>query len=154
MGISLADIAGLDVSEVNEIRMGALPKGNYVFEVKKADLEEGTNKDNEQRFIITTESEVVEVISLIDPKEDKEALIGRKYTDKQYIVPEKWEEGVGLYRGRVTDMGCDSSGVLGEVVERTVGHQYRAKITHRRDRDDREKFYADMQIDAKANIQG
>ena len=126
MGISLADIAGLDISEVAEVRMGTLPKGNYVLRVKSASLTEGTNRDNEQRFIIEQEFEVVECLSLIDPKEDKDAQIGRKIGQKQYIVPEKWEEGVGIYRGQVTDMGLDSTG-LNSSVRRWRGSRRRSR---------------------------
>ena len=145
----------MDVSTIEEIRFSTLAKGVYDFKVTAAKLDEGLNRDNEQRFFADFEFTVVEVISLEDKKiENPESLVGRKHVEKIYIVPEKAEEGIGLIRAFVADMGCNNEGELGPIVADTKDSIFRAKISHRKDQNDPEKVYARMQLDAKANAKG
>jgi hypothetical protein len=154
MGISLADIAGMDVSAIEEVRFSTLPKGIMDFTVTAAKLDEGLNAENEQRFFAEFELTVAEVVSLEDKKIEPESLVGRKHTEKVYIVPEKAEEGIGLIRAFVADMGCPNEGELGAIVSDTKGTVVRGKISHRPDKHDPEKKYARLNLDAKANAKG
>lgn len=146
---SLADLADLDVSEVAEIRFSSLPAGVFVFSVESATLDEVMNRDDEKRFIAEFKFKVLEVKAVVKKGVVLEDLVGKQHTEKLYIVPSKAEEGIGLIRAFVNDMGVDNKGKLGEVVERTVGHEFTGKITERKDKDDPSRVYARLSLDQK-----
>lgn len=148
-GFSLADLADLDVSDVEEIRFESLPPGLYVFKVTDTTLDEKPNRDNEQRFIAEFKFEVVEVKAVTKKGVDPESLIGKKHTEKFYIVPEKAPEGIGRIRAFLSDIGLNSAGKLGEVVAASVEHIFPAKITERANRDDPSQKFAQMKVEAK-----
>lgn len=139
---SLADIAQLDASEIAEVRFESLPAGVYVFRGESARFEDGTNRDDERRVILVTKSEVVEVKSVIDrdykTEEQRATLIGKKHTEKFYVVPEKAAEGLGLIRAFIGDIGLPNDGPFGGVegsepgiVDAFAGHEFTGKIAQR-----------------------
>lgn len=119
MEFSLADLAGLDASEIAEVRFESLPGGLYVFRGKSALFEDGENKDGERRIVLVTKSEVAEVKSVIDreykTEEAKAELIGKVHTEKFYVVPVKAAEGLGLIRAFLGDIGLPNEGPFGGV---------------------------------------
>lgn len=136
---SLADIAQLDASEIAEVRFEVLPAGVYVFRGVDAKFEDGTNKDDERRIILKAQFEVVEVKSVIDrdfkTEEARAELLGKKHTEKMYVVPAKAAEGLGLIRSFIGDIGLPNEGPFGGVegsepgiVDGLVGHEFTAKI--------------------------
>lgn len=152
---SLADLAGLDVSDIEEIRSSTTPEGVFNFKINSAKLEEGTNRDEERRIILTVTMEITEVKALIDRKIEKESVVGKTYTEKFYIVPEKAPEGIGRIRAFITDVGLDSSGPLGGVegqaegsIDRLVGHFFDGKIKHKADANDKSVKYARLVLDS------
>lgn len=147
--VSLADLADLDVSDVAEIRFSSLPDGVFDFKVVEADLGEGLNRDQEKRFFGQFKFEVVDCIALIDKAESKEAMIGKNHSEKYYIVPSKPEEGIGLLRGAVADMGCENTGPLRPMIQGTIGHIFRAKIKGQKDKVDPSVRYARLVLEQK-----
>lgn len=138
-GFSLADLAGLDVSGIDEIRSERLPAGLYVFRGKEVNLSETENRDGEKRYVVEVKLEVAEVTAIVEKGlvDDESSLVGRQFTERFYIVPEKAQEGIGRIRGWYTDVGLDSSGPLGGLtsegqapgmVDRIVDHLFPAKI--------------------------
>ncbi|MGL5935907.1 MAG: hypothetical protein ACRCZI_09835 [Cetobacterium sp.] len=116
---SLADIAGLDASEIAEVRFEVLPAGVYVFKGLSAAFEDTTNRDEERRIVLVAKMEVAEVKSVIDREfktEEKRAeLVGKKHTEKFYVVPAKAGEGLGLIRAFIGDIGLPNEGDFGGV---------------------------------------
>lgn len=148
-GISLADLAGLDVSEIQEIRFETLPQGIYDFKVVSATLEEGTNRDDEKRFWAEFKFEVLEAKAIVDKNVDRESLAGKTHGEKLYIVPEKAEEGIGRIRAFISDLGCENGGALGPIVENTKDHVFTGKITHQKDKSDSSIVYARLKLDSQ-----
>lgn len=151
---SLADLADLDVSDVQEIRFESIPAGVYGFKCVAAELTEGTNRDNEQRFIAEMKFEIVEVKAVVKKLpvgESVDKFLGKVQTEKFYIVPEKAPEGIGRIRAALTDMGLNSAGKLGEVVAAAVDHTFYAKITEQKDKDDPSRVYSRLVLDKKLN---
>ena len=139
---SLADIAQLDASEIAEVRFESLPAGVYVFRGESAKFEDGNNRDDERRVILVTKMEVVEVKSVLDREyktEEKRAeLVGKKHTEKMYVVPEKAAEGLGLIRSFIGDIGLPNEGPFGGVegvepgiIDAFEGHEFTGKIVQR-----------------------
>lgn len=157
MDFSLADLADLDTTDVQEMRYESLPAGAYIFEVTKAELTEGANREtNEKQFIVEFGFKVVEVKAVTERGVDKDSLIDKVHTEKRYIIPgPKAEEGIGYLRAFMTDMGANSAGRLGGVpggepgiLDESIGQQFPAKITKKPDRNDPTIKYARMRIDA------
>lgn len=150
---SLADLADLDVSEIQEIRFENLPAGVYGFKVIEADLDEKENKDGDNRVMAVFKFEVVEVNAVVRKGVDKEGLIGKTHTEKLFIVPDEGEkkvlEGIGRIRAFVWDLGCDNKGKLGDIVRATQDHMFSAKITERPNPNDRTQPYAQLKLDKR-----
>lgn len=151
---SLADLAQLDASEIAEVRFESLPAGLYVFRGTEAKFEDTTNRDDERRLVLTMKMEVVEVKSVVERGVDKDELVGKKHVEKQYIVPEKAAEGIGLIRGFYADIGLPNAGALGGVegmpegfVDGFVGHEFTGKIIKQARKGDPSTKDARLRID-------
>jgi hypothetical protein len=151
-GFSLADFADVDVSDIEEVRFQTLPAGAFEFEITDADLAED-DKDGERRFKVEVELKILEVKAVLETGVDKESLVGKKRTERFFIKPGDTEENVkhaiGRVRAFVTDVGMDSKGKLGDIVRNLKGHTFAAKIIKQKDRHDRTREYARLQLDAK-----
>lgn len=147
---SLADLSELDISDIEEIRFENLPAGVYGFEVKNAELSEKDNKDGDNRIIATFTLEVVTVESVIARNIEAESLVGKKHTEKNYIVPDQGQqkvaEGVGRLRAFLKDMGCANEGKLADVVAASIGHQFIAPIVERPNPNDRTSPFAQLKL--------
>lgn len=148
-GFSLADLADLDVTGIDEIRFENLPDGIYDFIIKSPELSEGTNKDQEKIFYFNAKCEVEECLSLLAGG-DTEALKGKIHNHRQNIEPADAETGIGRIRAFATDVGQDSTGKLGEVVERLKDHRFRCKVVSQTDKVDPSIKYARLRFEPKA----
>lgn len=135
---SLAELADMDVSDIAEVRFEQLPPGQYVFRGIEAKLDDVTNRDDERRIVGVFVMEVAEVKSVLARGVDKEELIGKKHTEKQYIVPAKAAEGIGLLRSFLKDLHLPNEGNLGGVeganpglLENFAGHEFTGKIVQK-----------------------
>lgn len=151
---SLADLAQLDVSEIAEVRFESLPAGIFNFQGVEAKLDKGTNRDDETRFILTLKMEVTECTALTERGFTKEELIGKKHTEKMYIVPEKAAEGIGMIRAFYGDIGLPNEGALGGVegmepgmIDGFVGHEFKGKIIKQARKGDPSTKDARLRID-------
>lgn len=134
---SLADLAQIDASEIAEVRFEQLPAGVFTFRGTEAKFEDTTNRDDERRIVLVLKMEVAEVKTVLErmTPEEKEELVGKKHTEKFYIVPSKAAEGIGLIRAFYSDIGLPNDGALGGVegaepgfVDNFAGHEFAGKI--------------------------
>lgn len=151
-GFSLADLADIDVSAIEEVRFTALAAGVYDFEVTKADLAED-EKDGLRRFKAEFELKVVECLSIMEPNIEKESMVGKLQTERFFIIPSKTEDevkaSIGRVRAFITDIGQDSAGTLGVIVRNAKGHTFRAKIRNAPNKDDPSRPYRRLELDTK-----
>lgn len=112
MDFSLAQLAGVDMSDIQEVSFEGLPAGLYLFRGIGGKLEKVENAKLEKRGKISTEMEVVEVKSItergINP-EDYPEYIGKKHRENFWIVPEKPEEGLGIAVKFFRSVGIDTT---------------------------------------------
>lgn len=152
---SLADLADLDVSEIDEVRFETLNQGTYEFEITEAGLNEGVDKENAKRFDATVTMRVIEVKAVLEAGVDKDSLVGKSHTEKFFINPGKpadeVQKAIGRIRAFVSDVGMDSTGKLGDIVSNLKGHRFRAKIVHQKDKDDKSIVYARLKLEPKKN---
>jgi len=146
MGFSLADLADLDVSGIDEIRFESLPDGIFDFIIRNPELSEGTNKDQEKIFYFNAKCEVEECLSLLAGG-DLESFKGKVHNHRQNIDLADAETGIGRIRAFATDVGVDSTGKLGEVVERMKDHRFRCKVVNVPDKEDKSIKYARLRFE-------
>lgn len=132
---SLADLAQLDAGEIAEVRFESLPAGLYTFRGESAVFEDTTNRDDERRIVLTVKMEVVECKACLERGYEKDELVGKKHTEKFYVVPAKAAEGLGLIRAFIGDIGLPNEGPFGGVegsepgiVDGIPGHEFTGKI--------------------------
>lgn len=153
---SLADIAQIDAADIAEVRFESLPAGLYVFRGESASFEETTNRDGERRVVLTVKMEVAECKSVMERGYDKDELIGKKHTEKFYVVPAKAAEGLGLIRAFIGDIGLPNEGPFGGVegtepgiVDGIPGHEFTGKIVKQGRKGDPSVKDARLRVDPK-----
>jgi hypothetical protein len=149
-GLSLADLADIDVSEISEVRFEQLANGSYGFEVTAADLHED-EKDGERRFKAEFDMKVNEVKAVLESGVDKESLLNKTYTERFFIKPsdpqEDVEKAIGRVRAFIADIGLDNKGKLGDIVRGAKGHVFSGKIVKKKDKTDPTVEYARLKLD-------
>jgi hypothetical protein len=150
-GLSLADLADIDVSDIEEVRFATLPAGAYGFKVNEADLKED-EKEGKRRFYAEFGLEIVEVKAVVDPNADKEGLVGKKHTEKFYVSPatsteEEVKKAIGRIRAFITDIGLNSAGQLGAIVREAKDHVFTGKIVKQKDKEDKSIEYSRLKLD-------
>lgn len=129
--LSLADIAGINMDEVEENRGGAFPAGIFDLEVTAAPL--GEVGSTAKYPCVQGEFKVLNVEALDDLSKDPKSLEGSTYTET-FIIGSA--ENLGSVKAMVADSGVKASGKLAEVLEAWVGARIRVKIRHKKNKDD------------------
>lgn len=153
-GFSLARLADLDVSDIEEIRFVSLPAGIFDWEVTEAELHEDV-KDGETRYKIEWGLKIIEVKSILEPGKNPDDFVGKVHTERFFIKPNESEDkvmkAIGRVRAFITDIGCESKGKLGDIVRNTKGHAFTGKITKQKDRNDPTIEYARLRLEQGVN---
>lgn len=151
--MSLADLANIDVSGVDAVRYVQLPAGIFVFEVTDAKMLEGQNDDGDKRFNSDFTLTIREVKSVLESGVDKDSLIGKTHTERQYITPAKGQEettkAIGRVRAFVEDSGGTWSGNIVESVQNTKGNVFTGKLVHQKDRNDPSRINVRLQLEER-----
>lgn len=158
--MSLADIAGLDVSDVEELRSSQIAAGLYTFEVVRTLFEERTvTKDDEDqmRYVGVIELKVIEIEAIAERGVEESDVMGKSHTETFFIDPSEAQKGIGFLKGFVTDIGADSKGAIGGLPEdaqpegyvpgfldNLVTHRFKAKIIKKKGKDG--NFYSRLQL--------
>lgn len=138
--ITLADIAGVDINTVQELRFENLPIMLGQFEVKDSKLEVLGNK---QQPAITVECEVLLVESVTGVTEPKESFVGKKHRESFFI---KKAEDIGRFKAFVVDAGVQITGPtpLPILLDAIKGMRFPGKIRHQSDPNDKDIKYAHL----------
>ena len=114
MDFSLADLAGVEMSQIAEVSFEGLPAGMYLFKGTEAKLEKVRNAKDEPRGKISLQMEVIEVKAITERGVDTpEDWLGKKHRENIWIVPEKPEEGLGMFARFFNSIGLSAAGPLG-----------------------------------------
>ena len=153
-GFTLADLADLDVSDIEEVRFTNIPAGIFGWEVKEAELKE-YEKDGDTKYKAEIELEIIEVKAVVPtPGEEKpsaESLLGKRHIERLVIdpaaPPEDTQKAIGRIRAWVSDVGLDSTGKLGDIVKNLKGHTFVSKGTRRPDKNDKSQSWFRLQLE-------
>lgn len=157
VGFSLADLANLNLEEIEAVRFENMPKGVYEFEVNRTAMSNDP-KDGEPRYKIEFELKVVEMLSTIEAGVDLDKWAGKIQMERFFIYPKRDIDDVAKAIGRVKafleDMGAplvkDAEGKmkLGPTVEGAKGHVFKARLEHQKDKNDPDRVYARLRLEA------
>lgn len=153
--MSLADLAGVDVSDIEEVRFEAIPLGTYNLRVNKAEIEDTFNNDGDKVFRPIFEIEIIDVVSILKTPagEDKEAYaqkqVGRKHSERFTINMAKGNDDIATAIGRVKSFHTDVSqgelpwtANLVENVESLVDREFVGQFTHQTDKNDKSRVFS------------
>jgi hypothetical protein len=148
-GFSLADLADIDVTDIEEVRFVDLPAGVYDWEIVEGKMLED-DKDGVRRFKIEFELKVLEAVAVLEAGIDKDTLVNKIHTERFFIDPSKDEadvkKAIGRVRAFVTDTGGDSRGKLGPIVRDSKGRTFRCPVVKQKDKDDPTRSYARLKL--------
>lgn len=157
-GLSLAEVAGLDMSKVEAKRFSILPVMSGFFEVVEAKLETQDNEDWPLRILITCKVIGVNELVLSDPTQDKTAYAqkmvndGAMHDERFGISAKDPGAGVGYAKAFMEDAGVafpPEGTQLAQLLSGMAGLRFPGRIKHRKDRNDAEKVYANLVPEVK-----
>ena len=129
--LTLADIAGIDINEVKEVRFELLPIMLAHWQLNACKLEIVGQKN---KPAITIEAEALLVENVIgDASPDaKEKLVGKKHREAFFINK---PEDIGRFKAFVVDAGVGINGAikLEDLMSQIVGMRFAGKIRHQTD---------------------
>lgn len=139
MDFSIADLAGVDMTEIAEVSFEGLPAGMYLFRGTEAKLEKVRNAKDEPRGKIGLKMEVIEVKSITERGVEADDWLNKQHRENIWIVPEKPEEGLGLFAKFFRSIGLATEGPLGGcedadgnqivgVLDTFIDHEFVGKI--------------------------
>lgn len=123
MDFSLAELAGVDMTDIQEVSFEGLPGGMWLLRGVEGTLAKVDNAKEEKRGKISLQYEVVEVKSITERNAgEPDEFIGRKYRENFWIVPEKPEEGLGMAVKFFRSIGIETDGkALGGCLDEATG---------------------------------
>lgn len=139
--VSLADIAGVDMDAVAEVRGTTFAAGTFQFAVDEAKLAivgQGENRKAGIQF----KFKCTNVLSLVDSSKDPEAIIGKFHVETCFLTDPM--EGLGKAKAFMADTGFKGMGKLGELLNGFTGHEFKCVITNRASKDDKDLIYANI----------
>lgn len=158
--VSLADIANINLDNVQEVRFEIMPIGNYLF---AGDPDTGIKivEQKQKDSDLTIKVGVIEIVAKVTecygaimkdatgaimenpPLAD---LVGRKHKEAFFIKDTK---AIGRAKALLKDAGINVAGrPLQEcLAEFGAGHGFRSPIRQQKDQNDSDKFYAHFALD-------
>jgi len=145
---SLADLAGINVDDVQEFRYTTLPKGAYTFQCEDAKLDEIGGEEVPAAIF---EVKVMEVHGLtgLNPGETEEEFVGQTHREVFFLREAK---DVGRVKAFVIDAGfaLPEKIAFADMLAVFKGHVFPGRIKHRADKNDKSIVYANITLDKSA----
>lgn len=150
--VSLADLAGIDMSDLGEARFSNIPKGVFKFVFLDGQKAPAFHKLGDSKFGAVFFCKVLDVLGLVDkndaPDGDATKLIGKEYRETQFISS---QESFKYLNAFITDLGGAKTGSYADKFASLVGIEFTCPISYRKDKNDSSKEYPQMVV-AKARV--
>src|SRR6266567_2281248 len=150
--VSLADLAGIDMSDLGEARFSNVPKGVYKFVFLDGAKAPAFHKVGGDKFGAVFFCKVLDVLGLVDkndaPDGDATKLIGKEYRETQFITS---QESFKYLNAFITDLGGAKVGSYANKFASLVGVEFTCPVAYRKDKNDSSKEYPFLAV-AKARV--
>lgn len=147
--VSLADIAGLDMTAVEEFRGGftVTPEGIFEWRILGATLGEMSWTDQKSGDEITAaicdfDLECIACRRVKDSTLAAEDMMGMAHRERFFI--RDLLKDLGRIKAFLQDMGMQGQGKLNDLLDSAIGHEFVCAIKHRKDRNDPDKLYGNV----------
>lgn len=161
--VSLTDLAGVDLTDVKEVRSMVTPAGKFHFRIKDASLKavEATNKEDPQgpkinKPVIQFELESQNCFSLVDDEADPADEIGIMHYEAFWLNDVK--KDLGRVKAFLIDIGIDGNKAVSELLAEAHGIEFVCDINNVKNKDNPDIVYANMKnpmtMEAYAESQG
>lgn len=149
---SLADLAGIDTDQIPETRGSSFPAGAVQFKCEKAEL--GIfGSDDTKKAGIKFELKCTNVMALLDSEIDMESVVGRTHNEVVFIAGKDSNgnvidpmQKIGYTKTFMGDAGFKGSGKLQDLLAQFTGHEFLARIKHRKNPNDPDQPFAGLGI--------
>jgi len=146
---SLTDVAGIDMSEIEEVRFTPLPKGLYRWKCERAYLSTKTipvSRGSDEKTKVGTinfECSVADVVELNTNRDDPNSLINRKQTVEFIFGGDNPKLGLGRAKAFMLDAGLKTnSRYIEDLLSEFEGIEFLAPIRHIKNENDPEMPYS------------
>ena len=144
--IDINDILGIEMEDVEEYRAGPFPIGVMQWRIKTAELtkvDAGTPKVPRACFVLAMEC--TNVVSVKDNAINTAQLIGRVHNERIFVID--LQRAIGEFKAFCNDVGLQEAGLVPDLLNRLVGLEFQAPISHQQNRDNPERPYVNLNRD-------
>ena len=134
--VSLAQLAGIDMSDVAEQRFTVTPEGVYQFQVENCSFEQ-----RGEIVGIMVDCKIHHADNLVNA--NAADWIGKNHAEF-FMIGEDPVKSLGYFKAFVSDIGVSGDAVLEQLMQQLVGHMFIAKVVHRKDKNDKSKIYCNI----------
>jgi hypothetical protein len=143
--VTLADLAGINLDEVKELRGEAFPKGVYIWEVDSEKPPHLTvvGEGDKAKGAAVFRAKCLDVLTVSDPEftGDNSTLIGKVHQETFFLTN---PESLGYLKAFMKDIGAPYSPNVVTLLSGSVGTRFQAPIGKRKDKDDADKVYTNL----------
>ena len=150
--VSLADLAGINIDEVEEKEFKTFAQGNFDWEVQANsdfdtfDKEDDDTGENITVPVITVTCKCIHVHAITDKNEDPNSWMGEEHTERFQV---KDLSDIGRFKALMTNSGFTETirgqGMsLQQCMEKFHGWRFNAKVSHTKSKKDASKVYANL----------
>jgi len=143
--VTLADIAGLSMDDVQEKRIEALPRMHGLFEVMSDPVPSlqkiGEGDTAKAGAVFSFKVLDVSAVSDDDYKGTKDELIGKTHRETFFISD---LDSLGYLKAFVVDIGGKGVGNVSDMLRNCAGLRFNAFIGKRKDKNDADKIYTNF----------
>ena len=149
--VDLAQLAGVDMTELQEVRSMVLPAGQMLFKVLDAKLEAKEVADRRDEAeegakinkpVISFELEVMDCMALVKDDIEPGSVVGRKHHNSIWITDIKTE--LGRAKAFLADIGVNCAGGLKDLLTEAHGIEFVSDVTNTKDKNDPDRIYANL----------
>lgn len=147
--VSLMDLAGIEMGEVEEFRASVTPAGTFLWRVVESKLEarEATNKDDPDgpkihKPTISFELESQNCLALTDEKLDPANYVGTKHHETFWI--NNADKDIGRVKAFLVDIGLTGVGSLTDLLAQAQGVEFVSFVTNVPNKDNPDFIYANI----------
>lgn len=143
LGISLMDLADVNLDDIPEVTYEALPVGVYLFEGSEVGIKSVDTQNDEGVPVLDVKLTVVEAQEILNLPEGKtlEDYIDKSHRESFFF---KDQEGLGRFRTFVKQVGLHNGGEMLKVVNSLVGHRFIARVIHSKNKNDPERPFVNL----------
>lgn len=157
---NLADLAGLDTTNVQEVRIGEkIPEGIYDWGITEPSMEDDHIEENNVKIQRLKALFKLTILDVREVKEQMDQATKEKLVGKTFIhaivrkMPagkeeraKALEEFVGLVKGFLIDSGCSGNGKIGDLLAAANGKKFTAPIKYAKNKNDIDNPYVNLSM--------